>query len=97
VAILHKGRLIVRDSLESLKQRTKKLRAVYPDTIPESFDLEGLVRVSRDTHQVMLTVDAFKPAMSEQLRKAGAESVEVIDLSLEEIFVEAVKGGASHA
>ena len=65
--------------------------------IPDSFDLEGLVRVSRDTHQVLLTVDRFDPSMPELLRKAGAESVEVIDLSLEEIFVEAVKGGASHA
>ena len=65
--------------------------------MPESFDLEGLVRVSRDTHQVLLTVEGFEPAMPELLRQAGAESVEVIDLSLEEIFVEAVKGGASHA
>ena len=97
VAILHKGQLIVRDSLERLKQRTKKLRAVYPDAIPESFDLDGLVRVSRDTHQVLLTVQGFEPAMPELLRQAGAESVEVIDLSLEEIFVEAVKGGSSHA
>jgi ABC-2 type transport system ATP-binding protein len=97
VAILHKGQLIVRDSLERLKQRTKKLRAVYPDALPESFDLEGLVRVSRDTHQVLLTVQEFEPAMPELLRQAGAASVEVIDLSLEEIFVEAVKGGSSHA
>ncbi len=97
VAILHQGRLIVRDSLEHLKRRTKKLRAVYPDAVPESFELDGLVRVARDTHQVLLTVQAFEPAMPERLRQAGAETVEVIDLSLEEIFVDAVKGGASHA
>jgi ABC-2 type transport system ATP-binding protein len=97
VAILHKGQLIVRDSLETLKQRTKKLRAVYPEAVPERFELDGVLRVSRDTHQVMLTVQGFEPAMPERLRQAGAESVEVIDLSLEEIFVEAVKGGASHA
>ena len=30
--------------------------------------------------------------VTEALRSAGAESVEVIDLSLEEIFVEIVKG-----
>jgi ABC-2 type transport system ATP-binding protein len=96
VAILHKGRLILRDSLETLKQRTKKLRAVYPEAVPDSFELEGLMRVARDTHQVLLTVQGFEPAMPERLRQAGAESVEVIDLSLEEIFVEAVKGGSSH-
>lgn len=97
VAILHQGRLIVRDSLEHLKRRTKKLRAVYPDAVPESFELDGLVRVARDTHQVLLTVQAFESAMPERLRQAGAETVEVIDLSLEEIFVDAIKGGASHA
>jgi len=35
--------------------------------------------------------------MPEKLRGDGAESVEVIDLSLEEIFVETVKGGTAHA
>ncbi len=92
VAILHHGRLRVRASLEQLKAQVKKIRAVYPDQVPQAFPLPDLLRVDRNTHQVLLTVAAYRPDFPEALRNAGAESVEVIDLSLEEIFVETVKG-----
>ncbi|HEY3177107.1 MAG TPA: ABC transporter ATP-binding protein [Candidatus Polarisedimenticolia bacterium] len=97
VAILHEGRLRVRASLDELKAAFKKLRVVYPDVIPEMFPLTGLVRAERNSHQALLTVSAFDGRMPEALMTGGAESVEVIDLSLEEIFVETVKGGTAHA
>lgn len=96
VAILHNGRLRLRSSLEDLKTAWKKLRVVYPQAIPERFPVPGLVRTERNTHQALLTVESFDVAMPGALVSAGAESVEVIDLSLEEIFVETVKGGAAH-
>jgi ABC-2 type transport system ATP-binding protein len=97
VAILHEGKLKVRASLEGLKAATKKLRAIYPERIPDTFPLDGLLRVERNHHQALLTVTSFDEGMPEKLRVGGAESVEVIDLSLEEIFVETVKGGTAHA
>ncbi len=92
VAILHHGRLRVRASLEQLKAQVKKIRAVYPGQVPQTFPLPDLLRVDRNAHQALLTVSAYRPDFPEALRNAGAESVEVIDLSLEEIFVETVKG-----
>ncbi len=92
VAILHHGRLHLRASLEQLKAQVKRIRAIYPDQVPQAFPLPDLLRVDRNTHQVLLTVAAYRPDFPEALRSAGAESVEVIDLSLEEIFVETVKG-----
>ncbi len=91
VAILHHGRLRLRASLESLKAQVKKLRAVYPEQVPETFPVSDLLRVQRNAHEATLTVAAFRPDFPDVLRQAGAESVEVIDLSLEEIFVETVK------
>src|SRR6266850_2533883 len=96
VAILHEGKLRMRASLERVKSDTKKLRAIYPEKIPESFPIDGLLRVERNHHQALLTVARFDGSMPDKLRGAGAESVEVIDLSLEEIFVETVKGGTAH-
>ena len=96
VAILHKGRLRLRSSLDDLKAGWKKLRVVYPQTIPAGFPLPALVRAERNSHQALLTVEAFDTAMPGTLMSAGAESVEVIDLSLEEIFVETVKGGTAN-
>jgi ABC-2 type transport system ATP-binding protein len=94
LAILHDGRLRMRGTLEGLKAEVKQLRAVYPGALPESFPVPGLLRVARNHHQALLTVTGFTPAIPAELQRAGAESVEVIDLSLEEIFFETVKGGA---
>ena len=92
VAIIHEGKLRLRGSLESVKHDFKKLRAIYTNVVPDQFPLEGIVRTERDAHQALLTVEKYDPAMDEALRNSGAETVEVLDLSLEEIFVETVKG-----
>ena len=96
VAIMHEGRLRLRSSLDDLKRAWKKLRVVYPQSLPDRFPINGMVRSERNHHQAILTVESFDDAMPRALQSAGAESVEVIDLSLEEIFVETVKGGAAH-
>jgi ABC-2 type transport system ATP-binding protein len=96
VAILHDGRLRLRGSLEAVKARVKRLRAVYDRHVPESFPVAGLLRAERNGHQALLTVDGYEAGLAEALLAAGAASVQVIDLSLEEIFVEIVKGGAVH-
>jgi len=97
VAILHEGRLRLHTSLEAIKRDVKKLRAVYPGPVPETFPVPGLLRVQSNAHQAVLTVSGYEPGLPESLRGAGAESVEVIDLSLEEIFIEIVKGGTPDA
>ncbi|MGD8377623.1 MAG: ABC transporter ATP-binding protein [Acidobacteriota bacterium] len=93
VAILQDGRLLLQAPLDAVKEGYKKLRAVYPEPPPASFPLEGLVRAERNAHQAVLTVRGYDPGMPARLREAGAASVEVVDLSLEEIFVALTRGG----
>lgn len=95
VAILHDGRLRARAALDDLKTSTRRLRAVYPQAPPDTFPVPGLLRAERSNHHVTLTVNGFTDALPATLRAGGAESVEVIDMSLEEIFIETVKGGAT--
>ncbi|PYQ10254.1 MAG: ABC transporter ATP-binding protein [Acidobacteria bacterium] len=97
VAVLHEGRLRLRSNLEELKATYKRLRAVYPDQIPESFPVPGLVRAERNAHYALLTVEGFTPDLPARLAENGAAAVEVLDLSLEEIFIEVVKGAPTHA
>ncbi len=96
VAILHEGRLVAAAPVERLKEQVKKLRVVYPDAVPKRIAVPGLLRAERNAHQAILTVTGFSASLPASIRAEGAESVEVIDLSLEEIFVETVKGGAGH-
>jgi len=93
VALIHEGKLRMRASLEQLKLDFKKIRAVYPGVVPDTFPIDSLVRTELEAHQALLTVSSYDKAMDAALREAGAESTEVLDLSLEEIFVETVKGG----
>jgi len=93
VALIHEGKLRMRASLEQLKLDYKKLRVVYPGVVPDLFPIDSLVRTELEAHQALLTVSSYDAAMDAALREAGAESIEVMDLSLEEIFVETVKGG----
>ena len=92
VAIVHEGKLRLRGSLESVKADFKKLRVIYPNVVPDVFPVEGIVRAESHHHQALLTVRKYDPAMDVALMGSGAEAVEVLDLSLEEIFVEMVKG-----
>ena len=94
VGILHKGRLLACAPLEEIKKSTVKLRVVYPDVVPASVPLENLIRVERGAHHLSLTVSAYTPEMARRLMISGAESIEVMALSLEEIFVETAKGAA---
>ncbi len=95
LAMIHNGKLRVRSSLEGIKRDFKKLRVVYPNVVPEVFPFDGIVRAESNHHQALLTVAKYDPSMDDALMGNGAESVEVLDLSLEEIFVETVKGERS--
>jgi len=92
LAMIHDGKLRLRASLEEIKRDFKKLRVVYPNVVPEIFPFNGIVRADVNHHQALLTVAKYDPSMDDALMGNGAESVELIDLSLEEIFVETVKG-----
>jgi len=92
LAMIHNGKLRLRSSLEDIKHDFKKLRVVYPNVVPEIFPFNGIVRAEANHHQALLTVSKYDPSMDDALMSNGAESVEVLDLSLEEIFVETVKG-----
>lgn len=95
VAILHHGRLRLRGSIEKLKSSRKRVRVVYPGPEPPGFVLPGVSVAEAHAHHAVLSVVDFDTAMPAALRAAGAESVEVIDLDLEEIFIDIVKGNGS--
>ncbi len=93
VGIMVHGRLVVRGSPDDLRQRIKRIRVVLKDgrlpaTAPEQTLHQKLAR-----REWTLTVDHFS---CELLRKIemdnDAISLDVIDLNLEEIFKDVVRG-----
>jgi ABC-2 type transport system ATP-binding protein len=95
VAILRDGRLAASGPLERLKSATRTMRAVYAGDPPARVELPGLLRCERSPHHLTLTVSGYEPRLADAVRATGALSVDVEDMSLEEIFVATVKGGAA--
>ena len=93
VGIMVHGRLIVRGAPDELRQRIKRIRVVLQDgKLPTVVPPQRLYqRLSR--REWTLTVDDFSCELLCQLESDNsAASVEVIDLNLEEIFKDVVRG-----
>ena len=55
--------------------------------------VQGLVRREVHGRQLVLTVREFTDATAAEVRRSSPRAVEVLDLALEEIFVETLKAG----
>jgi ABC-2 type transport system ATP-binding protein len=93
VGILYEGRLLVHEKIEALLGETKRIRAVLRDsTMPESAP-KGTVWQRVEGREWLLTVEDFSPEKVIRLREENAvDHVEVIDLGLEDVFKDFVKG-----
>lgn len=91
IGIIHNGKLIISTELEKLKQQTKRIRLIFETTPPEpeSVTTSDVLSVEKSAHELVLTVSDFSDQkLAEVQKQYQAKSVEVVDLSLEDIFVE---------
>ncbi|MBN1908962.1 MAG: ABC transporter ATP-binding protein [Pirellulales bacterium] len=93
VGILYEGRLLVHRDIEQLLSTTKRIRATLADGATP-----GRVPVGTLWHRVegrewLVTVEDFSPEKAQQMSaEPGVSHVEVIDLGLEDVFKDFVKG-----
>lgn len=96
VAILRKGRLIVDRTLDELKTDEKVIEAVFAGPLP---DLDGMAhdprvaRVESAGSTLRLTVRTDADELAQRVFALHPRSLRIIDLNLEEIFVNAVTEG----
>ena len=91
VAIVDEGKLVTQESVDSLKGRVKQLRLRFDGLVPDEVAVDGLLRTTRDEHEWVVSVSDFADEMPAALKQeTGAADVEVVHLSLEDIFVELV-------
>ena len=93
VGILYEGRLIVHGRIDELLTSTKRIQATLrngerPKSLPSGTILDRV-----QGREWLVTVRDFAPEKAEQIRTLdGVEHVEVLDLGLEELFKDIVKG-----
>lgn len=88
VAILRDGRILFHDELDVLKDSVKRLRITAANDLPPSFAVPGALRTEVSGASALVAVRDVGNGLVEELRTRWAASVDVEDLSLEDIFLE---------
>ena len=100
LAVLQNGRVILSGAVDDLKSDRKIVEGIFPT---ETIALDGLRRDSRierldqSGRILRLTVTAGGDGLAETLSGMGAQSVRIVDLNLEDIFLNAVAPGSATA
>ncbi|MDI6689104.1 MAG: DUF4162 domain-containing protein [Actinomycetota bacterium] len=80
--------------MEELKLKEKRVRVVFQKEIEptELNAIPAVTKVEREERGYLLTVDGDVNLVLAELQKQPLFALEVIDLNLEDIFMEEVKG-----
>ncbi|MBV9271838.1 MAG: ABC transporter ATP-binding protein [Candidatus Eremiobacteraeota bacterium] len=95
IAVLVHGKLALTGAVDDLKFEQKVIEGIYPD---ETFSVNGyasdprIARVDKSGRILRLTCRRDSDQIAEAVSASGAQGVRVVDLSLEDIFLNAVDG-----
>jgi ABC-type multidrug transport system ATPase subunit len=96
VAILNAGKLLVHASIEDLVNSTKRVEAVLLDGRLPARVLQETVWQHVDRRKWSMTLHPFNAALLDTLREVNPiSSASVIDLGVEQIFKDLVRGAAA--
>ena len=93
IGIMFNGQLIMHESVDDMRSRVKRIRAVLKDgSLPRSTPEQAIwQKVNR--REWDLTIYPFADEVVKQVNHSNPiEQIDVIDLSLEEIFKDAIRG-----
>jgi ABC-2 type transport system ATP-binding protein len=93
VCILRDGKVVVQRGIEDLLASAKRVRAVLTDGYLPRWVPERTVWQQVSRREWLLTIDDFQDDVADRIRSENAvESVEVVDLSLNDLFRDYVTG-----
>jgi ABC-2 type transport system ATP-binding protein len=92
VCILEKGRLLVDQSLDELRQSYRRVDLVFDSVAPDhEFRFSGVQRIEARGNHLSVLAQSNAEAVVERARCLNALSVEVSPVALRDIFLETVK------
>jgi ABC-2 type transport system ATP-binding protein len=94
VLMINRGRLVLDAPMDQVKEQYRHVEAVFPDSVEErDFLIEGIEKVRAEGRTVSLVASHNVDAIVEHVRRMRANTVDVLPVSLKEIFLEKVKAG----
>ncbi|MFV1968707.1 MAG: ABC transporter ATP-binding protein [Pirellulaceae bacterium] len=93
VGMLYEGKLLVHRKIDELLRSTKRLRATLRDGWRPTQVPDNTIWQRLQGREWLVTVGDFSPQAAQQLQSQdGVENVEVLDLGLEDLFKDFVRG-----
>jgi len=93
VAIIHQGRAVLAGALDDLRENFRRIQLVCAGEAPEPpFRGPGVERVWRKGRVLTVMSSAGAERIREEARELGAVSVDVVPVTLKEMFLETVTG-----
>lgn len=90
ILIINKGKMISDSSLANLKDSVKKVRVIFDGKMPE-VNITGALKVKKNEHELTAVFKEFSKEKLAQFNSFSPKAIEVLDLNLQEIFIELVK------
>ena len=92
IAIIDRGRTVVAGALDDIRERFRRIELVFSGDAPEpAFRSPGVERVRRDGRMLTVLSSAGSEQILGEARALNPVSVDVVPVTLKEIFLESVK------
>jgi len=92
IFIIDKGRLLVDDSLDRMKEEYRRISLVFDNPPePSSFALDGIERITTADRTMSIFASGNADRIVAQAKALHATSVEVLPVNLKEIFLEGLR------
>jgi ABC-2 type transport system ATP-binding protein len=94
VAIIHRGRAVLTGELEALREGYRRIQLVFDGDAPaHAFRAAGVVRVQRQGRTLVVVSSVGGEEILHEARALGPVSLDVVPVTLKEIFLESVSEG----
>lgn len=96
VAILSQGHLLVSRSLDEMKTQEKRIRVLFSENTPADLaHWPGVRRVVQEGSGYLISVAQDPQELAARLTAAGGTGATILDMNLEEIFLDYIESQAS--
>jgi ABC-2 type transport system ATP-binding protein len=92
VLMIDHGKLVLDAPMDQVKEQYRQIQAVFPDRVEDrDFRVPGIEKVHTQGHTVSLVASRNVDTIVEHVRMMRANSIDVLPISLKEIFLEKVR------
>jgi ABC-2 type transport system ATP-binding protein len=92
VLMIDRGTLVLDAPMDQVKEQYRQIQAVFPEPVEErDFRLPGIERVRLEGRTVSLITSRNLESITEHMRMLRAGAIDVLPISLKEIFLEKVR------